>query len=114
MDIGASKEPEAFHPTTSGQLELSPMAPMVNVPASSQEAPRDHHSPREPHPGEPQTERDEYEHPDEYDALRHVTSSIFGDSAETSHPGKFSNLADDPHWVFNRDPRLAFATHDIG
>ncbi|MFF3444142.1 endonuclease NucS domain-containing protein [Streptosporangium sp. NPDC002721] len=49
-----------------------------------------------------EAERDEYEHPDEYDALCHVTSSVFGDSVATAHPGKFSTLADDPHWVVDQ------------
>ncbi|MFG1879510.1 hypothetical protein ACGFIV_32220, partial [Sphaerisporangium sp. NPDC049003] len=47
-------------------------------------------------------ERDEYEHPDEYEALCHVTSSVFGDDFESAGPGRFSNLVGHPHWSINQ------------
>ncbi|MFI7033710.1 endonuclease NucS domain-containing protein [Microbispora rosea] len=45
-----------------------------------------------------ETERDQYEHPDEYDALCHVTSSVFADTSESASPGVFSKLVGDPGW----------------
>ncbi|MFC5827983.1 endonuclease NucS domain-containing protein [Nonomuraea insulae] len=43
-------------------------------------------------------ERDEHDHPDEYTALCHVTSSVLGDSAESGYPDKFTQLVADPDW----------------
>jgi hypothetical protein len=47
-------------------------------------------------------ERDQYEHPDEYDALCHITSLVFGDGFESAGPGEFSKFARDPHWEINQ------------
>ncbi|UBU16441.1 endonuclease NucS domain-containing protein [Nonomuraea gerenzanensis] len=43
-------------------------------------------------------DRRNYDYPDEYDALCHLTSSVFGDEFETAGPGKFSDLVNHPHW----------------
>ncbi|MEU0568587.1 hypothetical protein ABZ297_24855 [Nonomuraea sp. NPDC005983] len=37
-------------------------------------------------------DRSQYEHPDEYNALCHITSSVLGDSAESGYPDKFAEL----------------------
>lgn len=43
-------------------------------------------------------ERVSYPHPDEYDALCHVTNRVLGDEAESGNPTAFNRLVQDPGW----------------
>jgi hypothetical protein len=50
------------------------------------------------HPSLLPDEREDVRHPDEYDALCHVTSQVLGDEAQSGSPTVFNNLVQNPHW----------------
>jgi hypothetical protein len=50
------------------------------------------------HPSLLPDERGDFEHPDEYDALCHVASLVFGDEAESGSPTVFNQLVQNPDW----------------